>query len=285
MFTSDQVVEVGGIGQTTSSPSTTSSNSQIPPASSGDTPGSSTTQSGTPISGTFTSAPNGETIDTSRSETQSPESATQSSGITSVNPTSGSAAQTSGSPIHTLESANQTSGSSTQTQPPSQTPTSSASHRALLGPIIGGTLGGLFGLGLIISALWLFYSHKRRQQTRAHQPEPDVSDFGVDPFPYGRDAKTRRSQPIPEKLPLSPKHMQAEAKQSPDMTPPSGTTNAAMREPNTLTVPGERINQQATLGNAAGLTTDELVMELNQRIRWNDNETLPEYPGSERGGT
>ncbi|KAL0573187.1 hypothetical protein V5O48_008771 [Marasmius crinis-equi] len=190
---------------------------------------------------------------------------------------------------NTSRATTQTSGSATQTQSTSQTPAPSGSHPTPLGPILGGTLGGLFVLGLIIVGIWLCNRHKRRRQARPHNPEPDILDpeFTVDPFidhfPSGRRAETPQSQPVLEKLlPTSTlaQHspiVDASAATDTDTWVPGATT------PNTLPTSNE-----PRIGPITGFTTDELVVELNQRIQtedeqWNENETLPEYPGSNRG--
>ncbi|KAL0572854.1 hypothetical protein V5O48_009102 [Marasmius crinis-equi] len=170
----------------------------------------------------------------------------------------------------------QASESATQTESAVHTPVSSESRSNPRGPIIGATLGSLFGLGGIIFALWFFYVRKRRQEIHAQRPVPNVLELIVDRFSFDRDEKTRPISPI---LPLSLSPAPA-----PDI---SADTRTAPPARGTSTIPDE-ISSQTRSGIIAGLTTDELVLELNQRIRvdeqWNDSETLPEYPGSERGG-
>ncbi|KAL0567153.1 hypothetical protein V5O48_014838 [Marasmius crinis-equi] len=128
-----------------------------------------------------------------------------------------------------------------------------------------------------MAALWLYY---RRNRRRNEQPDLPDTESTVNPFPSGHDAKTRQSRPEYRKLPVTPLWNSldmdiAAGQHSPGLnlgTPPVSRA---------LEVAGE-INRQTRSGIIAGLTTDELVLELNQRIRWNNNETLPEYPGSER---
>ncbi|KAL0569474.1 hypothetical protein V5O48_012491 [Marasmius crinis-equi] len=162
----------------------------------------------------------------------------------------------------------------------------------------------------MVSILWLLYSHKRRSR-----PEPNASELSVEPFPSGRGAKTRRSRPISPKLPLVPQPDKSDsgvtvgplpsgrdAKNRPESrrssrdpprlpTPRRESRDIGIEADIRATLPpsadvlpvSDEIIGQARLEIIEGFTTDELVLVLNQRIRWNDDDTLPEYPGSERG--
>ncbi|KAL0565002.1 hypothetical protein V5O48_017031 [Marasmius crinis-equi] len=182
---------------------------------------------------------------------------------------------------NTTRATTQISGS----QPTSQTSASSGSRPVPLASILGATLGGLFALGLIVLAIYCYCRHKRQRQARNHQPEPDSSDPGstVDPFPSGQGAKTRRSRLGSEKkLAPTPEPVQHSPIVAANGATTTDTTVSETPSPNALPVANE-----PGIGPFAGFTTDELVVELNQRIqtqdgRWNENETLPEYPGSER---
>ncbi|KAL0575925.1 hypothetical protein V5O48_006055 [Marasmius crinis-equi] len=190
--------------------------------------------------------------------------------------TSGPPSQTSGSFQPLATNTGQTP-STTQTQAPT-------SHPSSLVPIIGGALGGLFGLGVIISVIWLYFGRKRRD---TYQPKPELSDleFNVDPFPSGREGKTHRSRPVSEKLAPTPEPVQRLT-----IVAASTAIDTDTRVPGVPPLAVLPVSDEPRVGPLTGFTTDELVVELNQRIqtqdgRWNDSETLPEYPGSERGGT
>ncbi|KAL0575924.1 hypothetical protein V5O48_006054 [Marasmius crinis-equi] len=144
-------------------------------------------------------------------------------------------------------------------------------------------MGGLFGLGVVVCTLWLVWSRKRRRQTGYYQPEPDLSEASVNPFPSGNVAQTRQVQTVPEKSSLVSESIQAELAPETASAADTETTPRAPPARDATPVPSELPNGQVRLGIMAGLTTDELVTELNQRIGWNDNDTLPEYPGSVRG--
>ncbi|KAL0570496.1 hypothetical protein V5O48_011462 [Marasmius crinis-equi] len=186
-----------------------------------------------------------------------------------------------------VESATQTESTTQTSAPPNSRPGSRP------GPIIGGILGGLLGVVAIISALWFYYRHKHRHQNRvhAHQSDPsDLSEFNINSFPPGRDAKTRQSRLLSEKSPLTTPSPPLQ-NVSPDIDGTSSAIDADTRVPPpiALLVPDETTGGQDRSGIMAGLTTNELVLELNQRMQddgqWNDSETLPGYPGSEREGS
>ncbi|KAL0568438.1 hypothetical protein V5O48_013544 [Marasmius crinis-equi] len=189
--------------------------------------------------------------------------------------TSGSSTSSGGAQTST-----QTSGLATQTPGPS------GSHSTSLGQILGATLAGLFALSLVISGIRLRSRHKHQRQAHARRPEPDLIDpeLTVDPLPSGLDAETRQSRPASKKLEPTPEPVQHTAVvEASDVMNTDTTVSEPPPPANALPVVDE-----SRVGPFAGFTTDELVLELNQRIQtedgqWDENETLPEYPGSERG--
>ncbi|KAL0567134.1 hypothetical protein V5O48_014859 [Marasmius crinis-equi] len=202
---------------------------------------------------------------------------------------SGSSTTTSGFSTTTSGSSTSSGGEQTSTQTSglaTQTPGPSGSHSTSLGQILGATLAGLFALGLVISGIRLRSRHKQQRQAHARRPELDLIDpeLAVDPLPSGLDAETRRSRPSSEKLEPTPEPVQYT---------PVVEVSDAMNTDTTISKSPPPANvfpivDESRVGPFAGFTTDELVLELNQRIqtedgRWDENETLPEYPGSERG--
>ncbi|KAL0569263.1 hypothetical protein V5O48_012706 [Marasmius crinis-equi] len=135
-------------------------------------------------------------------------------------------------------------------------------------PIVGGAIGGVFGILLLIGIAY-FYRRRHRRSIKAHNYEPE---YRLDP--YGVTKPTAQTpSPTVERSPISPlssrKTRRWTAVSSGQGISPTDTeATGPLRQ-----------------GSTREATTAELVMVLNDRLRserWDSNESPPEYPRSDR---
>ncbi|KAJ8079995.1 hypothetical protein PM082_016821 [Marasmius tenuissimus] len=191
-------------------------------------------------------------------------------------------------------SVSSTSGEDSNTALPSSTPPESASQTrsSMSVPIVVGTIGGSLMLGLM--AFIIRYYFRKRRSTAGRQ----TSSLDIDPFLTQLSEKnvvSSKSDGIAAQRPQQPEP-DTVAQQGPDTTKPESPPSIDPPENASATrTPTVAQNTVEGLVNVAPssrremqvLTTDELAVELNQRLqeegRWDVDESLPGYPESNHG--